>query len=126
MAHKAVPCVNEEGKTITPHEPNAWKYEQFIFDWLTFAASVRALLFPRSDCFAPLKNGQGDSSRQSVQQALIQRDIAILEKITDRKVKAKRIELAQEFHYPSKNLIDLWHGKMIETEGYIETDNFTR
>lgn len=119
LAHKSVPQLNEEGMCVVPFKPNAWKYEQFIFDWLPLAKSIQALMFPREDCFAPLKNENGDSSLHTVQQALIRRDIAVMEKLTGRKIMAKNIELAQEFYYPTQDLIQRWHNRTIENEGYI-------
>lgn len=34
----------------------AWKFERFIFDVLSFADGVKALLYPRKECYAPLKS----------------------------------------------------------------------
>ncbi len=120
LAHKSFPYINEKGDEVTPQHPNAWKYEEYIFDWLPYAQHVNALLFPRKECFAPLKNEIGDDNLESVQQALIHRDIAILEDLSHNKVTTKKIELAQEFYYPTLDLLKRWQNRPIENEGYIE------
>lgn len=48
----------------------AWKCERFIFDVLQKATRVAVLVYPRTECFAPLKNRHGPDSLQEVQQAL--------------------------------------------------------
>lgn len=46
---------------------NVWKRETFIFDNLKIATNVNLLLYPRSECFAPLKD---KASISEVQKAL--------------------------------------------------------
>lgn len=48
----------------------AWKFESFIFDHLPYAEHVQALVYPREECFAPLKNATGEDSPLQVQKAL--------------------------------------------------------
>jgi UDP-N-acetylglucosamine/UDP-N-acetylgalactosamine diphosphorylase len=50
----------------------AWKFEKFIFDVLRYAnpERVKALLYPREQCFAPLKNLHGNDSVETVREAL--------------------------------------------------------
>lgn len=75
-AHKAAPMWNGT-ETITPSEPNAWKSEYFIFDILPLAERVEVICYPREECFAPLKNAEGENSPETVRTALrkrVQRD----------------------------------------------------
>jgi len=58
----------------------AWKFERFIFDLLPHAKNVQTLVYPREECFAPLKNFSGKDSLTSVQEAL--------QKDADRRFKA--------------------------------------
>jgi UDP-N-acetylglucosamine/UDP-N-acetylgalactosamine diphosphorylase len=71
-AYKRVPQINAQGEAITTAEPNAWKFERFIFDTIPLAGKVVALEVPRDEQFLPLKNATGpfspDGVRQSYQQ----------------------------------------------------------
>lgn len=58
------------GKLITPKNPNAWKFEYFIFDIISFAEHVEAIAYPRETCFAPLKNATGPDSPATVVEKL--------------------------------------------------------
>jgi UDP-N-acetylglucosamine/UDP-N-acetylgalactosamine diphosphorylase len=75
-AHKAVP-IWKGNEIVWPKEPNAWKREQFIFDVLPYAERVEVIAYPREECFAPLKNAEGDDSPETVRAALQARDHAI-------------------------------------------------
>ena len=70
LAHKAVKTWSPSEKEVRPEKPNAWKFEAFIFDCLREAKHVSALLYPRSECFAPLKNASGPDSIETVRAAL--------------------------------------------------------
>lgn len=72
-AFKATKYLSDEGVTLMAKEPMAWKFEKFIFDVLPFAERVKALVYPREVCFAPLKNMQGADSVETVRNALHRR-----------------------------------------------------
>ncbi|MBA3957298.1 MAG: UTP--glucose-1-phosphate uridylyltransferase [Parachlamydiaceae bacterium] len=72
LAFKAVPYVDSLGNLQHPTAPMAWKFETFIFDVLKSANSIHAILYPREECFAPLKNASGPNSIEQVQQSLQQ------------------------------------------------------
>src|SRR5207253_1901830 len=55
LARKAVPHVDEHGNRVTPKEPNALKFELFIFDVLPLARSWAAVETTHAEEFAPLK-----------------------------------------------------------------------
>lgn len=101
LAHKAVPMLNEKGESITPNTPNAWKFEHFIFDLLPYAEQYAVLLYPRKECFAPIKNASGNNSLQTVQQALIEKDKALYRQLTGKEPPQGVIELSQECTYLS-------------------------
>ena len=50
LAHKAVKIMGE-----VSDQPNAWKFERFIFDVWNKDDKVSLLVYPRDQCFAPLK-----------------------------------------------------------------------
>jgi UDP-N-acetylglucosamine/UDP-N-acetylgalactosamine diphosphorylase len=68
-AHKKVPHLDEHGNEINPTEPNAWKFERFIFDTIPMANNVTCLEVPREEQFLPLKNADGPYGPEGVKQA---------------------------------------------------------
>jgi UDP-N-acetylglucosamine/UDP-N-acetylgalactosamine diphosphorylase len=62
VAHKKVPAVDGDGRPVRPSEPNAFKFEKFIFDVIPDAARVLNLAFAREDEFSPVKNAEGEDS----------------------------------------------------------------
>lgn len=58
-ANKKVPYVNADGERVEPTEPNAVKFERFIFDLLPSAARTIICEVEPSEAFAPVKNADG-------------------------------------------------------------------
>ncbi|TWT79346.1 putative uridylyltransferase [Planctomycetes bacterium CA13] len=58
-ASKKVPYRNEAGERVDPTEPNAVKFEKFIFDLLPSAKNAFVVEVLPSDGFAPVKNADG-------------------------------------------------------------------
>lgn len=74
IAHKKVPFINlENGELVQPEEPNAYKYEQFVFDVLPLASNSLVVECDRNEEFAPIKNAEGDDSPTSSQQLQLDR-----------------------------------------------------
>jgi UDP-N-acetylglucosamine/UDP-N-acetylgalactosamine diphosphorylase len=59
IARKKVPHVDDAGQQVNPVEPNALKFEQFIFDLVPQAENPLIVEYPEEDVFAPLKNAPG-------------------------------------------------------------------
>lgn len=59
IARKAVPTIDDHGNAVTPSEPNALKFERFIFDLLPHAQNAIVVEYAEEEAFAPLKNGPG-------------------------------------------------------------------
>ena len=55
-AHKKVPFLDQAGELISPDEPNAIKFEKFIFDLLPHAKNALAIEINAEDGFAAVKN----------------------------------------------------------------------
>lgn len=64
-AAKKVPCVDESGAAVEPDEPNATKYETFVFDALLFTERVAAIETAREREFSPVKNASGADSPET-------------------------------------------------------------
>jgi UDP-N-acetylglucosamine/UDP-N-acetylgalactosamine diphosphorylase len=119
IAHKAINTIDNEGNCIAAVSPNAWKYEYFIFDHLILADKVGTLLCDREQCYAPLKNAEGENSIKTLQEILLKHELALLSELTGKKANAVNIELAQGFYYPTKQMESHWHGRQINVDGYI-------
>ena len=56
VAHKKVPFLDVEGKLVEPGQPNAYKFERFIFDLLPFSQNAIVCEVDPADGFCALKN----------------------------------------------------------------------
>jgi len=80
-AKKKVPYwCDAQGKTAEPAEPNAIKFEAFVFDALAFAAKSLVMETARVEEFAPIKNASGDDSPASSHQIQSNRNGGWLER----------------------------------------------
>ncbi len=69
-AIKKVPYIDDQGVLVAPAEPNAVKFEQFIFDALPMARSWSIVETDRAKEFEPLKNATGPDSPATVRQRM--------------------------------------------------------
>lgn len=94
LARKKVKnCLSPEGTAW------AWKFEKFIFDLLPLAGRVSALCYPREECFAPLKNAEGEDSPQTVLQALSAYDRKTYRRLFGCPPPEEPFELAPDYYY---------------------------
>lgn len=61
-AIKRVPYVDGDGRPVEPEEPNAVKFETFLFDALPSADRTVTVEAAREDEFSPIKNAEGADS----------------------------------------------------------------
>ena len=76
ISEKNVAYVNDEGQLVKPDDPknpNALKFERFIFDLIPSAQRAIVVEGERSRVFAPVKNadGQGDETPASARAAML-------------------------------------------------------
>lgn len=118
--HRAKKAVPIDG--VYPVQPNAQKFEWFVFDAFEAASSIQLLPGAREDWFAPLKNLHGPDSMESVQKALQAADRRTFEKITGEKLPSDcpPFELSMDFHYPTQELQEAWKGKKKPPRSYLE------
>ena len=64
-AFKKAKYIDENGKLIEPTEPNAYKFELFIFDSYEMLDDVVVLRIKREEEFAPIKNAEGKDSPET-------------------------------------------------------------
>lgn len=117
-AWKSAQGLDNNGMPRFSSEPIAWKFETFIFDWLLHAKDVAALLYPREECFAPLKNLAGPDSPETVRRALQQRDRSLLHALTGLPPPDFPFELSSEFYYPTHELQAKWKGRQATTSDF--------
>jgi UDP-N-acetylglucosamine/UDP-N-acetylgalactosamine diphosphorylase len=61
VARKKAEFVNNRGELEKPSQPNALKFERFIFDLLPHAQRPIVVEYAEDDSFAPLKNAPGEA-----------------------------------------------------------------
>ncbi|QDS90356.1 putative uridylyltransferase [Rosistilla ulvae] len=61
-AYKKVPYVDGSGNVVSPADPNAIKFERFIFDLLPMAKNAFVVEGVAAEIFAPVKNADGAPS----------------------------------------------------------------
>ena len=61
IASKAVPFLAADGHRVQPREPNAIKFERFIFDLLPWAETGVVVEVDEDRSFAPVKNAPGEA-----------------------------------------------------------------
>lgn len=73
IAKKKVPYIDTTGQLVTSSEPNALKFEKFIFDLLPAAERPIVVEYAEAECFAPLKNAPGaeKDTEQYVQRMML-------------------------------------------------------
>jgi UDP-N-acetylglucosamine/UDP-N-acetylgalactosamine diphosphorylase len=72
-AEKKVACLSDSGESLTPEEPNAVKFETFVFDALPLAKNPLILEADRLEEFSPVKNMTGVDSLESSQADQVKR-----------------------------------------------------
>ncbi|NLP09367.1 UDPGP type 1 family protein [bacterium] len=80
LAFKKMPCLDEQGRPVTPERENAYKLEQFIFDALPYARNTIVVETSREEEFSPVKNATGLDSPETATRALVELFARWLEK----------------------------------------------
>lgn len=82
LARKVVPFLDPQGRLVSPHAPNAIKFERFIFDLMPLATKVCVIEVDPADGFAPLKNppGAAADAPEHVRSALVAHARRLLER----------------------------------------------
>lgn len=67
-AHKKIEYLKEDGQVIKPEEPNAYKFEAFIFDAFERLEDMAIFRVKREEEFAPIKNAKGKDSPETARE----------------------------------------------------------
>ena len=100
-AEKKVAFLNHNGDLINPAEPNAVKFETFVFDALPLAKNPLILEADRLEEFSPVKNMTGVDSLESSQADQIKRAKRWLSHLNLSMPESSTIEICP-FSYPSE------------------------
>lgn len=65
IAFKKASYLDENGNVVKPTEPNAFKFEAFLFDAFEILDDIAVLRVKREEEFAPVKNAEGDDSPET-------------------------------------------------------------
>jgi UDP-N-acetylglucosamine/UDP-N-acetylgalactosamine diphosphorylase len=96
VARKKVPYVDSKGRKVAPSEPNAIKFERFIFDLMPSAENAVVVEVDPRRHFAPLKNASGEASDtpEAVREHLVARDTEWLEAAGARVAEGTPVEIS--------------------------------
>ncbi len=96
IARKKVPFVDASGSVVQPKEPNALKFERFIFDLLPHAKNPLVVEFEECEVFAPLKNAPGAErdTHEYVQRHIVEQHRRWLEAAGTRVAEGASVEIS--------------------------------
>ncbi len=120
-ASKKVSYVDDQGQAVSPPEPNATKFERFVFDLLPLAGNALVVEADAARVFAPVKNANGAAvdTPQLAQQAIVRLHREWLQAAGARVDESVRVEI-----HPSWALDEAETCEKIQGELHITTDTF--
>lgn len=71
VAFKKAKYLDKDGNVVSPTEPNAYKFEAFLFDAFESLDDMAILRVKREDEFAPVKNAEGVDSPETARKLYI-------------------------------------------------------
>ncbi len=83
LAHKKVPYVDSTGTLVKPEQPNAIKFERFIFDLLPMASHSIVVEVDPQEAFSPVKNAatESHSTAKTAQESMMRQARRILNEV---------------------------------------------
>jgi len=122
IARKKVECVDANGKRVTPTEPNALKFEKFIFDLLPAAERPIVVEYAEAECFAPLKNAPGapKDTAEYVQRMLLDQQRRWLEAAGAKVAAGVDVEISPLYALDAEHLAErIAPGQVFEKPAYL-------
>ena len=126
VARKKVAHLGPDGKQVVPKEPNALKFEKFIFDLLPAARDPIVVEFAEADCFAPLKNAPGaeKDTPEYVRQMMCAQHRRWLEAADANVADGVEIEISPLFALDAAGVAErVEPGQSFNTSQYLATSN---
>lgn len=120
-AWKKVPYVNELSHRIRPRQPNANKFEMFVFDALPAARRTMVLEGAREEIFSPVKNAQGEDSVETAQRDMMRqaarwiKAAGIQIETNDEGVPTLRIEISPLFALNQQMFVNRMHDSQLRS-----------
>lgn len=113
LAHKKVPFVAPDGNIVEPDQPNAIKFERFIFDLLPMARHSIVVEVDPAEAFSPVKNASTESSNTALtaQQAMIDQARRVLASVDVTVTDGAAVELDPALMYDREKLVAATQGK---------------
>ena len=68
VAFKKASYLDANGNLVKPSEPNAYKFEAFLFDAFSMVDDMSILRVKREEEFAPVKNAEGVDSPETARE----------------------------------------------------------
>lgn len=120
-ASKKVNTVDQHGQAVIPAEPNATKFERFVFDLLPMAANALVVEADSRRVFAPVKNAEGAEvdTPQTARDAIVRLHKEWLEAAGARVDTDVRVEI-----HPNWALDEAETCEKIRGDLHITTDTF--
>ena len=124
FAHKKVPYTDSSGKHVVPDEPNAVKFEMFIFDALPLAKQSLIVETSREDEFSPIKNATGVDSSESSKSDQSAQARRWLEAAGEASTGLERVEVSPLFACTEEAFVERWNSlaekPVIKEDLYIQ------
>ncbi|NOY30696.1 MAG: UDPGP type 1 family protein [Planctomycetes bacterium] len=123
VAQKKVSYLDVSGKQVEPSEPNALKFERFIFDLLPEARRPIVVEYAEQDCFAPLKNAAGaeKDTAEYVQQMMFAQHGRWLEAAGARVAEGVNVEISPLFALDAEEVAErIEPGREFDKSQYLQ------
>lgn len=125
VARKKVEHLGPDGEKVTSEQPNAFKFEKFIFDLLPSAHNPIVVEFDEEDCFAPLKNAPGaeKDTAEYVQQMICAQHRRWLEAAGANIADGVQIEISPLYALDAQGVAErIKSGQSFEVSQYLTND----
>ena len=120
-AHKKVAYVDATGQRVEPKNPNAIKFERFIFDLMPYSANALVVEIDPKEGFGPLKNASGAASDtpETAKSMIIAQHTRWLKQAGVEVADGVPVEICPLFALDAEELAQKDRGRNQSEQGYI-------
>jgi UDP-N-acetylglucosamine/UDP-N-acetylgalactosamine diphosphorylase len=122
IARKKAEFVNDRGELEKPQQPNALKFERFIFDLLPHAQRPIVVEYAEEESFAPLKNAPGEAkdTEEYVRRFMLNQHRRWLEAAGAKLAEGVQIEISPLFAMDAQQVAEMIDpGRRFERSEYL-------